>query len=186
MDKLCFWSGLIKELKELMKWYMRLKEWYLWVKYILDNIISFWQQLSWRLSFLFQLGLCRQLTWPWQLFRLQGRPSFSSLFLRSSWWFRRPSWLWCGRIHNNIYPNVEPCRFLVRKLDRSFSVELRFPCLNNQRFTINSVEGVDRKLDSLVNMFIFLFSGVDFLLLFLFSSVEVASDVDVDVFGEEF
>jgi hypothetical protein len=33
-------------------------------------------------------------------------------------------------------------------------------------------------------MFVFLLGGVDFLLLFLFAAVEIASDVDIDVLGQ--
>ena len=68
---------------------------------------------------------------------------------------------------------------------RSCVVARRCLCLNSGGSTVNCVEVVDAEFNAFVNMFIFLFCGVHFLLLFLLSSVQVAGHVDVSALEEE-
>lgn len=54
----------------------------------------------------------------------------------------------------------------------------------NKKFTINRVETEGEIWDFLVNVLVLLFSGINLLLFFLFTSVEITGQVDVGVFVE--
>lgn len=59
------------------------------------------------------------------------------------------------------------------------------PLLGHIAFAINTIQCINWQLSSLVDMFVFLFSSIYFLLLFLLTSVKVSNDVDVRVVREK-
>ena len=60
-----------------------------------------------------------------------------------------------------------------------------FPCLSKKKIdTINRVEAECEHFDFLMDMFIFLFGSVHFLLLFLLATVKIASHVHIRIFCE--
>ena len=50
--------------------------------------------------------------------------------------------------------------------------------------TIDAIKTINAHFDSLVNMFIFLLSGIDFLLLLFFAAVQISSQVNIGVLGQ--
>lgn len=54
------------------------------------------------------------------------------------------------------------------------------------KITVNGVKTKCQKFNSFVNMFVFLFSSVNFLLLFLFTTIKVTSDINIGIIAESF
>jgi hypothetical protein len=70
-------------------------------------------------------------------------------------------------------------------MGKSFWFEWHYLCLKIKKwFTIDRVQCEGSTWRLFMDVFVFLFGGVDFLLLFLFTTIKVRCEVDVSVFKE--